>query len=457
MEIEASRPGQKMAFGIKNANKSLAAETLEQIEGLAGEVGWLANRLHRTERALWEREAELAVGIPVTAYPETTETHIAERLEAILRCGVEAAHCSAGTLYLLDEATTELKIRSQWGFDKGVYTEPARTLRGARGDLEALTGHAVVVEERDDLNYWNIPPEFSAAVCVPVSTMTMPLGTLWIYSVDARQFNDHDTNLIEVIAGRIAVELEREVLVREAGSRRGGSNLSGAIDWQQRMVSSTPPMADDWDFAGTTSYTSSLNGDHCFWHTRGDGNIFATVSSVVGEVPEIALTSALLAGTIRGLCESRLVTDVVDGVNRTLWSSSDGDLLASIYASEIDPRSGRLKCVATGDVGVFIVRPHGWEEVPVEKNYCGSDDELKMATIDQQLQADDLLLVFSSPRSLSPRLVGNNSEMQRMAEIALLHNHLASQELIDLLRQEWEPSDPTNQAPPAMLVIKRNG
>ena len=223
--------------------------------------------------------------------------------------------------------------------------------------MEALTGHAVVVEQRDELNYWNIPEEFSAAVCVPVSTMTMPLGTLWIYSTDARPFDDHETNLIEVIAGRIAVELEREVLVREASNRRGGSNLAGAIDWQQQIAPVTQPIADGWDFAASTSYKNSLNGDHCFWHSRGDGCVFSSVSSVVGEVPEIALTSALLAGTIRGLCESRLVADVVQGVNRTLWSGSDGDLLASIFASEVNPQTGQLKCVATGDVSVFVIRP----------------------------------------------------------------------------------------------------
>lgn len=456
MEIEDTRPGETMAFGIKGANRNTEAQTLRQIENLAGEVGWLANRLHKAERALWEREAELAVGIPVTAYPEIEKSHIAERLEAILRCGVEAVNCTAGALYLLDEATTQLKIRSQWGFDQGVFTEPARVLRGARGDLEALTGHAVVVEERDELNYWNIPEEFSAAVCVPVSTMTMPLGTLWIYSTEARPFDDHETNLIEVIAGRIAVELEREVLIREAANRRNGSNLAGAIDWQQQMAPTTQPLADGWDFAAATSFKSSLTGDHCFWHSRGDGNVFSSVSSVVGEVPEIALTSALLAGTIRGLCESRLVSDVVEGVNRTLWSSSDGDLLASIYASEINPRTGQVKFVATGDVGVFIIRPHGWEELSIDNTYCGSDDELEFEAVETKLESDDILIAFTSPRNLAPRLVGSAAEQQQLAEIALHNTHLTSHELMELLRQEWEPNDPSNQSPPAILVIKRN-
>jgi hypothetical protein len=458
MEIEDSRPGRKMAFGIKTAaHQEPPLQNRQQIESLAGEIGWLANKLHRTERALWEREAELAVGIPVTARPETECEQIAERLESILRCGVDAVGCSAGALYLLDEATTELKLRSNWGFENSAFTEPARALRGARADLEALTGHAVVVESRDELNFWNIPAEFSAAVCIPVSSMTMPLGTLWIYSEQPRPFTDIETNLIEIIAGRIAVELEREVLVREAANRRHGDALAGAIAWQQQMIPTQPPLADGWDFAASTSYQDSLTGDHCFWNSRGDGRVLATISSILGDVPEIALTASLLAGTVRGLCESRLVADVVAGVNRTLWSSSDGDLLASIFASEIDPRTGQVNYVATGDIGVFIIRPHGWEQRKVRPEYCGSDEDLPFPTMELQLNADDMLLVFSSPRGLSPRLVSNDNQMQQMAEVALHHTHLASAPLIDLLRRQWEPRDPLHQTPPAMLVVKRSG
>ncbi len=456
IEVEDSRPGPMMAFGLKSTNDTLDTQVLRQIENLAGEVGWLADRLHKTERALWEREAELAVGIPVTAHPEDDEAHIAERLQAIVRCGVEAVKCSAGALYLLDEATTELKIRSHWGVDKRVFTDPARLLRGARGDLEALTGHAVVIEKRDELNYWKIPLEFTAAVCVPVSTATMPLGTLWIYSDDARAFEDTDTNLIEMVAGRIALELEREVLIRDAGNRRNGSSLVGAVDWQQKMLPGAAPLADGWEFATSTGASSRLTGDHCYWHSRGDGCVFSTVSSVVGDLPEIALSSAMIAGTVRGLCESRLVTDVVNSVNQTLWSSSDGDLLASIFASELDPLTGKIKCVAAGDVGLFIVRPHGWEELAVDPRLCGSNDVLSADVIEQKMHVDDILVVFTSPRSLTPRLLSQNVEMQQMAEIVLHHNHLSSQELVDLMRREWESEHSDDDAPPAMMVVRRN-
>ena len=54
-----------------------------------------------------------------------------------------------------------------------------------------------------------------AAVCVPVSTSTTILGTLWIFSTAKRDFTPQQTNIIEMVAGRVASDLERAMLVRQ--------------------------------------------------------------------------------------------------------------------------------------------------------------------------------------------------------------------------------------------------
>ena len=63
---------------------------------------------------LWQREAELAAGVPLVPHRED-QKHLAARLEAVLRAGAEAVGGDAIALYLLDEATTELKLRCSWG------------------------------------------------------------------------------------------------------------------------------------------------------------------------------------------------------------------------------------------------------------------------------------------------------------------------------------------------------
>ncbi len=73
---------------IDFCSSSLASEMnrseWHSAERMAGAVAELVNELVAARHALWQREAELATGVPVTAH-EDEEGHLAERLEATLR------------------------------------------------------------------------------------------------------------------------------------------------------------------------------------------------------------------------------------------------------------------------------------------------------------------------------------------------------------------------------------
>ena len=81
--------------------------------------------------------------------------------------------------------------------------------------------------------------DYPAAVCVPVSTPTMLLGTLWVFCHKRRDFNDRETNMLEVVAGRLAADLERETLCVP----RGNGPTPAASG--PRPAAATEPSADD--------------------------------------------------------------------------------------------------------------------------------------------------------------------------------------------------------------------
>ena len=92
--------------------------------------------------------------------------------------------CFGGGLYLLDEATTNLKLRAQFGLEETAFLMPARRLETAIADIEALAGHAVVIDDTELLSHWSVPVPCGAAICVPVSSPTTILGTLWLFAED---------------------------------------------------------------------------------------------------------------------------------------------------------------------------------------------------------------------------------------------------------------------------------
>ena len=186
---------------------------------LADLVAGMTSELADTRRALRSATAELAATAPTVAYPGRG-AELGERLEAILRGGAESLECQAAAIYLLDEGTSELRLRAHWGLPQSRLIDPARQLEGSTADLEAMLGSAVVLENDQLFDLWCVPePDYCAAVCVPISSPSTVLGTYWLFSSSPREFSDKETNLIEILAGRIAIELEREALLRESRSR----------------------------------------------------------------------------------------------------------------------------------------------------------------------------------------------------------------------------------------------
>ena len=138
---------------------------LPRARGGGAAVGAMLGELSATRQALWEREAELAAGVPVAGRP-ANQQHLAARLEAVLKGGAQAIGCQSAGLYLLDEATTSLKLRSSWGLPPQRLLAPPRPLRGAVADLEAMLGHAVVLEDAQLLDHWQPPEKVLSAACV---------------------------------------------------------------------------------------------------------------------------------------------------------------------------------------------------------------------------------------------------------------------------------------------------
>ena len=88
-------------------------QPLEAVRQLAESIGTLIAEIQRAQTAVWQRDAELAAGIPVTIGPED-RYKLATRLESVLTGGAKAIGCQAAALYLLDDATSHLKLRAAW-------------------------------------------------------------------------------------------------------------------------------------------------------------------------------------------------------------------------------------------------------------------------------------------------------------------------------------------------------
>ena len=299
---------------------------LHQVRSLALAIGGLLGEINSLRHAVWRREAELAAGVPVASRPEG-EAHLAERLEAVLKAGVEAIGGQAAGLYLLDEGTTELKLRATFGLPPERLLAPGRPLRGSVADLEALVGHAVVLEDTALLPHWRCPEDYPSAVCLPVSSPSIPLGTLWVFSEEPRDFTPQETNLLEIIAGRLAADLEREMLLAAGKqAKQRDKQLDVAARWMHDRLPSVAPLVEGYEIAGWTQAADEIGGDFHDWLVLPDGRVSLVVGDADGALLEAALSAATLQAATKSHAGYRHTAgELLTRINESLIAASPGD------------------------------------------------------------------------------------------------------------------------------------
>lgn len=371
--------------------------SVEHVRPLAASIAQLLSENNRLKHTLWQREAELATAIPVSSRP-ATEQHVAAKMQSVLKSGVDALHCTAAAAYLLDDATTSLKLRSSVGLPAHRLMDPPRPLRGSVADLEALLGHAVVLEDTRAMPHWQVPEDFAAAVCVPISSSSTPLGTLWLFNNSPRDFSCEETNLIEILAGRIAADLEREVLLNAGrDSREQSKHVQLASQWQSARLPNIKPMSDEFDVAGWTEQCRDLGGDFHDWLVLPDGRMGITVATA----HDSFLTAGLSAASIQAAAKAHgqyphNPASLLERIGETLYTTSAGDQFASMAYGLVDFDSATLELALAGDAGGLLVGAQAHQLLLPSSPRLGVNPDLKLPMIRRPMQRGDLLLLWSS-------------------------------------------------------------
>jgi len=386
-----------LATEANSANPLADMLAFENVRPLALAIGSLLSELSKTRHALWQREAELAAGVPVTVKP--SEEHLAQRLETVLKGGVEAVGADAAGLYLLDEATTSLKLRAMHNLPRTRFLDPPRPLRGSVADLEALVGHAVVLEDTAMLPHWKCPEAYPSAVCVPVSSPTVPLGTLWCFSKTGRDFSTEQTNLLEIIAGRIAADLERETLLNAGlDSQTERRNRNAAAVWRKDRLPQFAPHSDSWDLAGWCS-ESPLGDEFFSWTVLPDSRIAFTLAAVNGDKISAPLNAAgLHVGWRTQATYQSDPAKLLTRLNEAVWSASTGELRALVGTGAVDD-DGRLEFALAGNMAGCLLRKDSrlvlGSGVHSLLPPLGIDCDTRYISQRWQLDRGDLLLLLS--------------------------------------------------------------
>src|SRR5262249_37159902 len=148
-------------------------------------------------------------------------------------------------------------------------------------------------------------------------------------------FSPQETNLLEIIAGRLAADLEREMLLAASTeAKRHDRQCEAAARWLSDRLPSVMPLLDDYEIAGWTKQGFEIGGDFHDWSILPDGRLSIAVGDAEGESLPAALGAAALHMAVKSHAGySHGAPELLGRVNESLLAASAGDHRASlIYA-----------------------------------------------------------------------------------------------------------------------------
>lgn len=321
---------------------------------LADDISALWNELQATRSELASREIELATCV-ATSLPADEKARLENLLQSLLSSAMELGGFDSASVWLVDDDALALNQRLAAGpHFSGLPS--ARHLGESRADVRAMTGNVIVMESARDAAKWQAPVECQSAVCVPVSSLSNLYGSLWLVRNQPGDVSGQVTTVLEIIAGRIAAELERAALSRQLLDSRQADDADLPEPRRHNRIEELlqPGEADvQPPFAGWSVERLPVPHDP-------DNGVRWSGFRVSGA--ETMLFLALHAGCDRGRQKIQVAraafeafatlsvspATVVDGLNRVLQQRFDavGDI--SLCCIEIDPLTGEFRWTSTG-------------------------------------------------------------------------------------------------------------
>jgi sigma-B regulation protein RsbU (phosphoserine phosphatase) len=391
---------------------------LETAERLAAALASLLSQLRRARATAGRDHATSPPAPPTPAPRDEPPGQLVKCLQVVLSAGAESLECDSVALYLLDDATTRLELQASWNL--GQHQLPrlgTRPLADAIADLEALLGHAVVLENKTMMAAWNVPLACEAALCVPVASPTTPLGTLWFFCNRQRDFSPQQTHLAELIAGRAAAEWERARLLKGQFDSAGLSRQLEQLAEAQRHAYPAPLRLDQWELAGWTQQGAAVGGAFYDWLMLRDGRI----ALLLGDAGDGGLSAAMIAAALRAAARALVAgTQPLDQIlvqlNDELWASGAGDRLGALFCGLLDPASGRLRYASAGRPSALWVSGAGHQWLAKPALPLGRGPELVCTEATRTLAPGEVLLLYNRGVAEAPNQRGNPLDEEALAQ-----------------------------------------
>lgn len=249
------------------------------------------------------------------------------------------------------------------GFDEDPDREDPM-LRSGKGIIGHVihTGLPVAAPDvRLDPHYVAGRPGTMSEVAVPITINGAVIGALNLESDRLETYSEADAGELSFFAAAAAIAIEKAVLHHQVMEKqRLDHHLALAREVQASLLPSCAPQVRGYDLHGINVPTMDIGGDYFDYLPLENGRLGIVVADVSGK----GIAAALIMATFRAALRlearrARLVTGVVERVNRLLLDSIGPSRYVTALYGILDPATGAFDYVNCGHNPPMLLRADG--------------------------------------------------------------------------------------------------
>ncbi len=192
--------------------------------------------------------------------------------------------------------------------------------------------------------------ESGMVAMIPLVISNDRIGTLSLFTSDARGFDRDDRRILETVAAQISITLEHaELLERSLERERLQSEMEIARDAQQRLLPSRLPDITGVSLHATSLPASMVGGDYYDMVEFRDGTVGMIVADVAGKGAGAALYMSMVKGVVRGLNgRTDGTAEFLGEINKSLYRQIDPRFFVTMTVARLIPERDEIELARAG-------------------------------------------------------------------------------------------------------------
>lgn len=216
------------------------------------------------------------------------------------------------------------------------------------------------------------------------------------------RFEDLDQNSFALVSFdevSRAVEAQRQAAAeRRETERRAAHELEIARRVQARLFPQRLPELESLEYAGACVQTHQVGGDYYDFLDLGQARLCLVVGDIAGKGIAAALLMANLQANLRSQCATAVEQpeQLLGSVNRLFYENTADNAYATLFYSEFDDRTCRLRYANCGHLPGLVVSSNGTvKRLSSTASVLGLFAEWTCHTEELQLCPGDLFAIYT--------------------------------------------------------------